>query len=97
MFSAKQHMKKYFLLILMVFSTLSFAQFQDNVFENEKRDAQQKPNSSSTESEDGPPQRDTQPGGPGEPVPIDDYIPWLLFAGMSIIIYSQRENKKVNI
>ena len=99
MFSAKQHMKKYFLLILMVFGTMSFAQFQDNVFEKEKTAAQQQPDSgTATESEDGPLQRDTQPGGPGEPpAPIDDYIPWLLFAGMSIIIYSQRKNKKVNI
>lgn len=91
-------MKKYFLLILLVFSTVSFAQFQDNVFEKDKTTTQvSENNQSESDSEDAGDDGGTgQPGSPGE-LPIDDYIPWLLFAGMSIIIYSQRKNKKVNI
>lgn len=102
MFSAKQHMKKYFLLILMVFSTVSFAQFQNNVFEKDKTatgpSSESDSHSASALKDDEDDGGFGQPGTPGEPpAPIDDYIPWLLFAGMSIIIYSQRKNKKVNI
>lgn len=99
MFSAKQHMKKYFLLILMVFSTLSFAQFQDNVFEKEKVVAHSTTEVGATDQTQVARDDNGPPSNPGEddPVPIDDYLLVLLLSGLSIIIYSQRKNKKVNI
>jgi len=45
----------------------------------------------------GPGEQEEGPGNPGEPVPINGYIPLLLITGFAFIIYRERKNKKVNI
>ena len=37
------------------------------------------------------------PGNPGEPVPIDGYLPLLLLSGAVLVFYSLKRNKKINI
>lgn len=45
----------------------------------------------------GPGEHEEAPGNPGEPVPINDYIPYLVVVGLFLIVYYQRKNKKINI
>ncbi len=45
----------------------------------------------------GPGEQEEGPGNPGEPVPIDGFLPFLLFAGLSLIVYYEKKNKKINI
>ena len=37
----------------------------------------------------------TEPGGPGDPVPIDDYLPTLVVAAVALTVYAVRRNKQV--
>ena len=37
----------------------------------------------------------TDPGAPGDPAPIDDYIPALLIAGVGIVLYTANKRKKI--
>lgn len=53
--------------------------------------------SSSSVGVPGPGDQEEGPGNPGEPVPINDYIPYLLILGVFLMIYYQIKNKKVNI
>lgn len=97
---------------------MSFAQFKENVFDQDQVPAEQQNSPSlgtaqqteagpvlgpdgevSSESAmgvPGPGDQEEGPGNPGEPVPIDGYVPVLLLSGLALIFYSQR-NKKVNI
>lgn len=45
----------------------------------------------------GPGDQEEGPGNPGNPVPINGYIPVLLAGALSLIIYYQRKNRKINI
>ena len=36
------------------------------------------------------------PGNPGDPVPIDNYIPFLLIAALGLIIYQVQTKKQIN-
>lgn len=108
MFCIKRQMKKYLLIIFVAYSAMGFAQFQDNVFEKDKAVVQPSAQSASEEtasdsqassfgSVPDPGDQEEGPGNPGEPVPIDDYIPALLLGGLTLVIYYQRRNKKINI
>jgi len=92
---------------------MSFAQFQDNAFEQNKPTVQKQSDINSSaeangtfdsarESQSslgvpGPGDHEEGPGNPGEPVPIDGLVPLLLIAGLSFIVYFERKNKKINI
>ncbi|WDF48307.1 hypothetical protein PQ459_07460 [Chryseobacterium sp. KACC 21268] len=90
---------------------MSFAQFTDNVFDQnqstsgasktEANPGTYNPNeteqTSSSIGVPGPGDHEEAPGNPGEPVPINGYIPVLLLAGLTLIIYYQKKNKKINI
>lgn len=104
MFCIKKQMKKYLSVLFIAFSAVTFAQFQDNLFEKEKATA--KPTSEiSTNAEaettldvDASSADEGNPGNPGdEPVPIDDYLPVLLLSGFALVVYYQRRNKEINI
>lgn len=115
MFSFKRTMRKYLTLIYLAVSVMSFAQFKDNVFEQNNATLQPQSEVSSlnqtatdgtgTSTEGtqssfgvpGPGEQEEGPGNPGEPVPIDGFVPFLLFAGLAFIIYYERKNKKINI
>lgn len=96
---------------------MSFAQFKENVFDQNQVPAEQQnspnlnaaqqaeaapvlaPDGEASESAmgvPGPGDQEEGPGNPGEPVPINGYIPVLLLSGLALIFYSQR-NKKINI
>lgn len=90
---------------------MSLAQFKDNVFDQEQskvgnessRDLNATAQSESVQTFD--PNTDTSdsptesigPGNPGEPVPIDGYLPFLLIGSLGLVFYYQRKNKKINI
>lgn len=120
MLSSKLPMRKYFTLLYITFSVMSFAQFTDNVFEQQHSTAapqqstnmnsatqaeanqnsfapQEENQSSSLVGVPGPGEHEEGPGNPGEPVPINDYIPYLLILGVFLMIYYQIKNKKINI
>lgn len=96
---------------------MSFAQFKENVFDQNQVPAEQQnspnlnaaqqaeatpvlaPDGEASESAmgvPGPGDQEEGPGNPGEPVPINGYIPVLLLSGLALIFYSQK-NKKINI
>ena len=97
-------MKKYLALVYLSLSILSFAQFKDNVFEERKSNIESKDEGSGLSaqkqssgydsnfehSSSEPSNAQTGPGNPGEPAPIDDYIPYLLI-GATVLIYIQRK------
>lgn len=107
MFSIKRQMKKYLLIFFVACSAMSFAQFQDNVFEKDKTvvqsDAQSASEATASDSQSSfgripdPGDQEEGPGNPGEPVPVDAYIPSLLLVGLSLVVYYQRKNRKINI
>lgn len=99
---------------------MSFAQFKDNVFDQDQaapNQDQHSPNvmepnqteaapmmvpndqvsSESAIGVPGPGEHEEGPGNPGEPVPINGYIPFLIVSAFALILYTQRKNKKVNI
>lgn len=99
---------------------MSFAQFRDNVFEQQQQSTagqqQSAPLNAATQAETnasfgsestsesssaigvpGPGEHEEGPGNPGEPVPIDDYVPYLLVISLFLMIYYQAKNKKINI
>lgn len=96
---------------------MSFAQFKENVFDQDQAPANQNtqsldavgqaeaspmlaPDSEVSESAigvPGPGDQEEGPGNPGEPVPVDGYLPLLLLGGFVLIFYSHRKIKKINI
>lgn len=82
-------MKKIVYIVLLCFSVLNFAQTGSNLFEE------------SEETSSGPefdePQTavstTTNPGDPADPMPIDDYIPFLALTAMGIIVWTTFSKK----
>ena len=88
---------------------MSFAQFKDNVFDQNKpsTSAQTADSQSAFGAEDettnntssgvpSPGEHEEGPGNPG-PVPIDGSLTFLLLTGFVLILYFQHKNKKINI
>lgn len=44
----------------------------------------------------GPGEHEEGPGNPGEPVPINDYIPLLILGGLALMFYYHRKSTKIN-
>lgn len=106
MFTFKRTMRKYLSLLFIAISFVSFAQFQDNVFEQDKSATLQQETSTGTQDEGGqssslvpgPGEQEEGPGTPGEePVPIDGFLPFLFLTGLFFIIYYKGKSKKINI
>jgi len=87
---------------------VSFAQFQDNVFEQDKSATSQHRSGADVQGDAGQSSSGTlssaddddgsNPGNPGnEPVPIDDFLPFLFLTGLVFIIYYKGKSKKINI
>lgn len=90
-------MKKYLALAYLFFSVISLAQFKDNVFDKESNTTQKESSNVYDSGSEQSSEENSQsfgPGNPGEPAPIDDYIPYLLMGSM-ILIYAHR--KKLNL
>ena len=90
-------MKKSLYIFFILISLFSFAQSGPNPFEDREsetafnRDVAVKEN----EIKDNP-QADPGGGNPNDPVPIDNYIPFLLIAALGLIIYQVRKENQVS-
>ncbi|MFC0344694.1 hypothetical protein [Epilithonimonas hispanica] len=99
-------MRKYLSLLFIAISFVSFAQFQENVFEQDKLATSQHRSGADVQgdtgqSSSGTPSSDDADGGLGnpgdEPVPIDGLLPFLFLTGLVFIIYYRGKHKKINI
>ena len=85
-------MKKYLTILILFLSLSVFAQEETNPFAtSENRNTETPANGESKDSEV---VVSKGPGGPGEPVPINDYIPLLLLAAVGLIVYQVRKQKQ---
>jgi len=102
---SEHQMKKNFALAYLFFSVLSMAQFKDNVFDSDQSKVEQRShdaelaqasdrNTFENGVEDNTNGTANKPGNPGEPAPIDDYVPYLLGGAVFLIAYSQRKKIK---
>mgnify|MGYP003611136918 CR=1 FL=1 len=87
-------MKKTIYLILIVISVFGFAQqganpFAEPEYQNAFSKEQATKENAATEQQSQPYNKDI--GNPGDPAPIDDYVPLLVIAAIGIIVYTQRE------
>ena len=101
-------MRKYLSLLFITISFVSFAQFQDNVFEQDKSASVQHRSGADVQGDAGQSSSGTlssaddnqggPPASPGdEPVPIDGFLPFLFLTGLVFIIYYRGKHKKINI
>jgi len=102
---SEHQMKKNFALAYLFFSVLSMAQFKDNVFDSDQSKVEQRThdaelaqasdrNTFGSGVEGNTNGTTSRPGNPGEPAPIDDYIPYLMGGALFLIAYSQRKKIK---
>lgn len=94
-------MKKFFLLLLISCFTVVYSQQSTNRFDQEDRSVVEDRSAmgdrsmqNSNEQEGGVLQKG--PGNPGDPVPIDTYIPLLLLTAIGFIVYQTRKEKNFN-
>lgn len=88
-------MSKYFSFIILFLSLMISAQGQPNPFSHEE-DEIQNTDSRLDESSGKDPEVAYGPGPPGEPVPIDDYIPLLVIIAAGLIIYKTYHRKSLS-
>ncbi len=89
-------MKKFFIFLLLSFMAVSYAQTSTNRFDEEPElssNSYVEENSNDQPAAGGTAQRG--PGAPGEPVPIDDYIPLLTVTAVGIILYTSRNKRNL--
>ena len=91
-----QIMKRFFLMMMFSFFTIGFAQQgSTNRFDQESSKNIDEFNSTNQYKDENN-EHITQkgPGNPGDPVPIDNYIPLLIITAVGIMVYhtSQRKN-----
>ena len=87
-------MKTIILIIFLFFGTGVNAQQEDNVFqksENQATGVDARKVSGNDQIKEGQPPGDDDP----VPAPIDNYIPVLIIAGISLVIYQNKKKKKV--
>ena len=84
-------MKYFFACLFVLIQSISFAQSgSDNRFEeSEKMEDKQVSDTPYIE-----PEVKANPGNPGDTVPIDDYLPLLIFAAVAVIFYKSRQIRK---
>lgn len=89
-------MKKYFIAIFVVI-LINMATAQEavqNRFEESEHSAAEYTEGKTDATAKGPVTA-YGPGNPGEPVPVDDYIPLLLLTGVGIIFYTTYRKKQM--
>lgn len=88
-------MKKILYIFFFLIGTLHFGQgVAANPFEESEKESGAFNSGNGDEAEILP---DTQKNGgnPGDPTPIDDYIPLLVLTALGIIIYKTRKNRNL--
>lgn len=93
-------MKKLFLLFLIPYFSLAFSQQTKNRFDQEDRTAVEDRSMMGDRSMQNTDTKEGDvlqkgPGNPGDPVPVDNYIPFLIITALGLIIYQVRREKKV--
>ena len=88
-------MKKNISLILLFLFTIVFSQHSENRFNQESESAFENPAPENRVPQNQGPIVAKNPGAPGEPVFIDDYIPLLVLTALGIIIYKTRKNRNL--
>ena len=85
-------MKRYIIIAMLMLCGITFAQqsysvseTSDNIFSDSE--------TLSADNDSEQSQALNNPGGPGDPVPIDDYIPVLAIAGAALAIYAARKKQ----
>ncbi|WHF53071.1 hypothetical protein QGN23_07315 [Chryseobacterium gotjawalense] len=86
-------MKKTFYIFILLLGTLYFAQGTANPFEESEKEHSAFEPKTATENGSEIPTQPTNGGNPGDPTPIDDYLPALAIAAVGIIVYSVRKKK----
>ncbi len=86
-------MKRIFIVLLLTIFAFNYAQ-SDNRFSDSEEQTTELEKTNSGASVD-PQERDGGPGGPGEIVPIDDYLPFLVITALGIIILATYKKKKL--
>lgn len=87
-------MKTFLVLFFLFFCLAIHAQQEDNVFQ--KSEDQTTGVSSKNEGVDSRIQADPWPSNPGDDdeVPIDNYLPVLIIAGVSLVVYQYKTRKR---
>lgn len=93
-------MKRFFLLLLIPYFSVAYAQLSTNRFDQEDRSATEDRSAMEDRSMQNTNDQDGDvlgkgPGNPGDPVPIDSYIPLLLITAIGFIIYQTKKDKKL--
>ena len=84
-------MKRFFILILIsVFSVVTAQQSKNRFEEGEHSGFERNVDHTNDQKTDDP---QPGPGNPGDPVPIDQYIPFMVLAAVGIIVYHTRQSK----
>lgn len=94
-------MKRFFLLLLLSFFSVAYSQQSKNRFDEEDRSSYEdrsvmgdRSTENTTDQQGEVVQRG--PGNPGDPVPIDVYLPVLLITAFVLIVYQAHKQKEVN-
>ncbi len=88
-------MKKVLILFLFLVYGISFSQYagNDNRFSQEESNTSSRDEIKPYEPSNNTPQDTGGPGNPGDPQPIDDYIPLLMITALGTIAYITRKKK----
>ncbi|WP_332030204.1 hypothetical protein [Kaistella sp.] len=90
-------MKKYIAIIIIFISFGVTAQTQANIFDDTAEPAEQ---GTRTDTYSDVPEKEPEvaysPGNPGEPVPIDDYLPLLVIIAAGLITYKTYGRKSLS-
>ena len=93
-------MKKIRYILFLLISFFSFAQSGPNPFaDKESESAFNKPTATKDNETQVKDNTDFDPGGgnPGNPVPIDNYIPLLIITAVGIMVYHTSQRKNISV
>lgn len=91
-------MRKLIYIILLFCNVLVFAQKEANPFSEAEKQNNAFIESAHSDQQAGDESVVSRgPGNPGDPVPIDGYLPILLFAAGGMIVYFSRKKSKLNM
>jgi hypothetical protein len=86
-------MKRIFIVLLLTIFAFNYAQ-SDNRFSDSEQQTTELEKTNSGASVD-PQERDGGPGGPGEIVSIDHYLPFLMITAVGLIVFAAHKKKKL--
>lgn len=89
-------MKKTLYFLFLLVGLFAYAQSGPNPFAEKESESAFNKDGAVKENDKDIPQKDTGGGNPGDPVPIDNYIPILILTAVGIIVYQTRKEKNFN-